>query len=216
MDIKTYIDQFLVLSDEALSQKLYSLILNRFRVTISKDDYTAVKTYQDNISVLIEDLRENDTNFIEKVLEYLDQVNPYVADIIILLWVVPSSELISKRIYQRTYAKLIQKYNSKLTDLVTHNVIKNFCVETLSKTNYVPVHCIDLLWFYMSNMSLELSLYNFESGAYIGFTMQDSNSIIFGLSLEYIQKMGLGNIKYKDDPFKKETFLDFIFTKMSK
>lgn len=209
MDVKTYLDQFYVmgidsiLNCDALSQILYAAILNRFRVTFSREEYSYFKEYQERVFNLIEDLREKNSATLGIVLEYLGKHNPCLADIIIMLWSLPrTDDYLSKRIYNNKYRDNIQKFNNKLTKNINHPTIKNFCIETLSKTNYVPVHCIDLIWRYMDTLSIEFNFYNPDSSAYIGITMPNSkkeNFIEIGLDMEYILVMGLGNTSYESD-----------------
>ena len=69
----------------------------------------------------------------------------------------------------------------------------------------------------MNTLSLEMSFYNSESSAYIGFTMpedcDDPNNesyIEFGFNMEYMLEMGLGQIIYQNDLQQKGSFRNFL------
>lgn len=226
MDVKTYISQFNIVDNEDidflhcenLSKLLYSAILNKFRITISKDDYQYFKEYQERMFDLVENLRELTSATIPIVFDYLTEINPYLPDIIIMLWCLPrSDQYLSKKIYTNRYKQNIQKYNIKLIKNIENNVIKNFCLETLTKTNNVPVHCIDYLWMYMNGLSFDFTFYNQEGAQYIGFEIPESDEnnkdetfINFGFNMEYMLEMGLGQVVYKSDPLAKGSLRNFL------
>lgn len=223
-----YLRQFFVpeIRDiERLSKKLYRALLNRFMINVSLQEYNDMKQYQECIFDLVEDLRKMDISFIEDFLNYLDENDPYMADNIIMCWSLPRTEdYLSKKFYNKKYEENIKKYNCILVELVEHPVVRNFCIETLSKTNYVPVHCIDILWFYMDILSFELFFYNINNCYYLGFVTQDiigtwDECLEFGLNVPFILDMGLGDINYlskKDLAFSENgkllrgTFKNFI------
>ncbi|XWV25324.1 hypothetical protein QJ856_gp0446 [Tupanvirus deep ocean] len=223
MDVKTYIDQFNVIGiDEFIncdniSQILYAAILNRFMINMSEEEYVYFKEYQERVFDLVENLRELTTATIPIVLNYLDKINPYLADIIIMLWCMPRTDnFLSKRMYNNKYKENIKKYNMKMIKNIENIVIRNFCIETLTKTNYVPIHCIDYIWFYMNTLSLEFTFYNTESSAYIGFIMPEQTDkngdtyIDFGFNMEYLLDLGLGQVIYVNDLSKKGSFRNFL------
>jgi len=74
----------------------------------------------------------------------------------------------SQKFYDKEYKSYIQKYNHMLVDLKDFYVVKNFCIETLTKNNNVPVHCIDILWPYMSGINIEFNFCNDYLKTYIG------------------------------------------------
>ncbi|XWV26584.1 hypothetical protein QJ857_gp0483 [Tupanvirus soda lake] len=224
MDVKTYIDQFNVIGiDEFIncdniSQILYAAILNRFMINMSEEEYIYFKEYQERVFDLVENLRELSSATIPIVLNYLDKVNPYLADIIIMLWCMPRTDnFLSKRIYNNRYKENIKKYNIKMIKNIENTVMRNFCIETVTKTNYVPIHCIEYIWFYMNTLSFEFTFYNTESSAYIGFIIPDQSDnkngetfIEFGFNMEYLLDLGLGQIVYANDPSKKGSFRNFL------
>lgn len=215
-NVETYIEQFNILEKgdidcDNLSYVLYGAILKKFKITMDQDEYAYFKEYQEHIFDLIENLRELNTEIIPIVFDYLNKINHYIPDIIIMLWCFPRTDnFLSKLIYNKNYKLNIQKYNHKLTAHINHYVMKNFCVETLSKTNNIPVHCIDYIWFYMNGISLELSFYNCECGTYIGISMleDDDEYVGFGFNMEYLLEMGLGQIIYENDS--KGTFRNLL------
>ena len=217
MDPETYVAQFNIIGNygdihcENLSHMLYSTILNKFKVTMTKEEYGYFKEFQERIFDLVENLRELDGVMIVSTLEYLHKTNVYLVDIVIMLWSLPRTDnYLSKRIYNRIYKEYIQKFNHKMVDLIHHETVRNFCIETLTKTNNVPVHCIDYLWFYMVKMSMEFTFYNSENGHYIGFITSDDEYIEMGLNMEYLLGMGLGQVTYPDDPANKGSFRNFL------
>jgi hypothetical protein len=199
MDPKEYLEQFHIIGQtdlncDMISQMLYSAYLNKFRTTMTQQEYGLFKEYQERVFNLVENMRELETTDIELILDHIYQVNPYLADIVIMSWSLPRTDnYLSKQIYRNRYRENIKNFNHKLP--IQHDVIKKFCIETLSKTGAVPVHCIDLLWFYMVNLSIDFSFYNFESGAYIGITIVDTDEISIGLNMEYMLDMGLGQVQ---------------------
>ena len=58
---------------------------------------------------------------------------------------------------------------------------------TLTKKNYVPIHCIDYLWFYIPIYEIEFTYYNFENGTFIGieYDVEEKLSNI-GINIEYV------------------------------
>lgn len=224
-----YINQFNILGSagdihcENISYDLYSAILNKFKVTMDEDEYSYFKEYQDRMFDLVENLRELSEDTIGIVFDYLQKNNYYLIDIIIMIWCLPRSDnYLSKRMYNNIYRKNIEKYNWKLVKIINHETMKNFCIETLTKTNNVPVHCIDYVWFYMNTISLEFSFYNSESGSYIGFTMPEhiddhdndndktNEYIIFGFNMEFLLDMGLGKVFYENDLTGKGSLRNFL------
>ncbi len=208
MDVKTYVNQFNVLGKDEyincnqISQMLYEAYLNKFIIKYTYKEYEYFREYQERIFDLVENMRELKISTIKLIIEYLNNNDQYIVDNIIMTWCLPRLDNhYSKRIYDNVYRKNINTYNNKLISLIDHKLIKDFCCLTLSKTNYIPIHCIDLLWYYMENISLEFIFYNMENARYIGIIMpdHDSNDIVFGLNMEYLLDMGLGKIVYKND-----------------
>ncbi len=223
-DADTYIKQFNVLgmddymNCEGTSHIMYAAILNKFKITMTDEEYEYFKEYQERVFDLVENLRELDVLNISLVFDYLDKKNPYLVDIIIMMWCMPRIDnFLSKRFYNKRYKDNILKYNHKIIDIIDQNVIKKFCIETLSKTNNVPIHCIDYIWFYMNTIGIEFSFYNTDNNAYIGFTMPEDKEdydgkayIDLGLHLEYMLEMNLGQVVYPNDPGQKGSLRNFI------
>lgn len=219
MDVKTYIDQFNVLGTNhdincnMVSQMLYAAFLNAFKTVMENEEYLYFKEYQERVFDLVENLRELSIPTIPVVFNYLEKQNQYLVDIIIMSWCLPRSDsYLSKQFYYNKYKSNIQMYNSKLIRNITHSCMKSFCIETLSKSNSIPIHCIDYLWFYMNDVSLELTFYNSESYSYIGFIMPASNDeyINFGFNMEYLLDLGLGQVAYDDYSNSKGSFRNFL------
>lgn len=213
MDVQKYLEQFGIIGKDGdlncdnLSQILYATILNKFKITMDKDEYAYFREYQERIFDLIENMREFDIKDIDMILAYINKIDHYLCDIIIMIWCLPRVDTYhSKKIYQKNYKHNILKYNNKLCQLIHHDVIKNFCIETLTKTNNVPVHCIDYIWFYMKYLEIDLVFYNANNGDYIGFQifevenkkehMEFDFSVELGFNMEYLLSLGLGHVKY--------------------
>ena len=216
MDVCLYIEQFNLLDNaheincDNLSKLLYKAILNNFKIEMTTDEYYYFKEYQERVFDLIENARELTSATVPVLFEYLDKENHYLLDIVIMQWCLPRTDnYLSKKFYDIKYKQNIEKYNCKLTKNIEHYAIKNFCTETLIKSNNVPIHCIDLLWYYMNDLTLELSFYNSDSKLNIGFCPTD-NTMGFGFNMEYLLEIGLGKINYETDPNKKGPLCVFL------
>lgn len=213
MNVKTYLDQFGVLGvDEYMNSDnmctmLYNLLLHKFRLIYSEEEYEYVLEYQNRVYNLVENLRELTSVTLPVVFDYLENINVYLIDIIIMMWCMPKNDSMSKRSYNKKYMNCIAKYNSKMVKNINHKSVKNFCFDTLSKSNYVPIHCIDYLWFYMDTLTVEFEFYNTDNAHYLGITHPvveatkdetakiEPASIILGLNLEYLFEMKLGEVE---------------------
>lgn len=205
-NIQNYISQFGVLDqDENMNNDnicgiLYAMILKKFRITVSYDEHILLRQYQEKVFDLIENMREHNSTTISYIIDFISDLNQYLADVIIMLWCLPRAyHYNSKNVYNTIYVDNIQKYNNKLVEIIDNTVVKNFCIETLTKTNSVPVHCIDYLWRYMQSLSFEFSFINYSNGDYINITIPDDVNdeyIEIGFNMEYILKMGLGQTVY--------------------
>lgn len=216
MDIKNYLEQFGVLNEsESLSNLLYFAILNRFRVVMNNQQYITFKIFQEKVFNLVESMRKQDSEIIAIVFDYLSEIDIYLIDVIIMLWCLPRADTyLSKRFYNKHYEKNIQKHNYKMIKNIEHKTVKSFCMDTLTKTNNVPVHCIDYLWYYMNGISLEFSFYNYESGDYIGFSIPQGDFIFleFGFNMEKLLELGLGQIIYQNGNGSFRNFIKNLIT----
>jgi len=198
---ETYLEQFGVLGINELnctvvSKLLYTAFLNKFKVTMTSEEYQYFREYQERVFDLVENLRELDVTIIGEIFSYIDKVNPSLVDIIIMSWSMPRIDIhLSKKIYDTTYKNNIQKYNDKIIKMIHCEPVRKFCLETLCKTNNVPVHCIDFIWLYTETLSLEFAFYNNESRTYIGVIVTDIDDCIeIGINMEYILELGLGRV----------------------
>jgi len=228
--VDVYIDQFNIIGNDYYIQMLYSALLNKFRIEIGEDEYEQFNEFQNRIFDLIENLRNLSRATIPIVINYLSKKNPTLPDIIIMMWCLPRpNQYLSQRMYKSKYKENIKKYNYKMIENVNNETIMNFCVETLSKTNNVPVHCIDYLWLYMGTSFIEFNFLNSNGGHYISIMINDSNSnanansnsnseaeaehesIKFGFDMEFLLGLGLGQIIYPNDPQHKMSFRQFLY-----
>lgn len=226
MDCVTYLQQFNIsdsVNDISCIHKLYLKLLNRFDPGYF-DSISAYETfieYESNMYDLVENLRELDTSYIYKVFETLSEYDHRLPDICILLWCVPRSNWMSKNKWYSEYAKLIDRWSSKILELIDNKYVQDFCIETITKTNYVPIHCLEYIWYYLNEfVCLEHVFINSASGMVIGFEYDhtDSNNkhdtiqCKFHINIEYIFMLGIG--KSSIVPNKKslqEYWLDFIY-----
>lgn len=223
-DASEYVSQFNVIGTISLdqetelkcdftSQLLYDAFLKKCQVTLeySAKEHELLKLYQANVFDFVEDMRNLRQTEIKSILTYLDKENEYLADLVIICWCLPRTDMYrSRQNYNNKYKENISKFNPTLVELVDFFVIRNFCIETITKTNSVPVHCIDLLWYYMNGLSLEFSFTNAENSTYISFTMLEDEFIEFTFNLEYLLDFGLGRVVYKSDPLNKGALKDFL------
>lgn len=185
-----------------LSELLYKSILNRFQNDIDEENYQYFCEYQDRINDLIIDLREKSPETISKLLDVASKHDICLGDIIIMMWCLPhADDFYSKKNYKKQYKLLIAEYNHKLISIVDNAVIKNFCIETISKVNYVPIHCLDILWHHMdSNMEINLVFANANNAKFIGFTIDeidDNENTITSMiiNIQEVFDLNLGLIK---------------------
>lgn len=204
MKADEYLNQFNVLGKDeyincdTISHLLYAAYLNRFIISLTEDEYQLFYEYQNRIYDLVENMRELEPVNIDIILKYLNKQNPYVVDIVIMSWCLPrADDYLSVSRYNNKFKENITKYLNKLIKIIDNQCIKNFCCETLTKTNYVPIHCVDLLWYYMNSTTHEFEFYNMENARYIGFSVSDHNdTITIGFNMEYLLEMGLGRTTY--------------------
>jgi hypothetical protein len=203
------------------SHMLYQAYLNAFKLRMPQEKYDIVKGYQESLFDLIDALRDTNSITLKNFLEFADKENPYLADLILMSWCLPrTDDFLSMKTYQNKYREYISKYNKIVTDIVDHYVIKNFCVESLTKTNNIPIHCIDYLWYYVNDaISIEFYFTNSSHQAYLSIKSIDTShdteektktqnkklktsaakpkiEIAFGLDMEYLLGLGLGFIDY--------------------
>lgn len=206
LNSETYINQFDILDDNNITL-FYKFLINRFNISCQEDVYHKFINFQERFYIFLENLRDLDTINIVDILNYLNNKHAYLNDIIIMSWCLPSRKFLSKMIYRKQYIKLIKNYNNKLVEIVENEIITNFCCNMLTKTTYIPIHCIDILWYYMESYTLEFSFHNMESAEYIKINIIDDNSIEIGLNIQFIFQSSLGEIKYET---KKICFIDIL------
>jgi hypothetical protein len=208
LDIEAYVKQFNVCGTDAVldcqisAQVLYTCYLERFRSEVERDDLECLTEYQYRVHEFLDSLRSLELNELPAILKHLDENNKYLLDVVIMAWCKPNAQnYVSKIIYNNVFKKLINEQQGKLCSLVEHFTMRNFCIETLSKENYVPTECIDYLWYYMREHHINFYFSNPESSAYIKITPVNTESktvleIDMMIGIEYIFTMGIGMIKY--------------------
>ena len=211
MKMEEYIKEFNVFN-ETLLEFLYKCILNKFQIKISDEKYSDYEIFLNEIFRLIESLREKEDSFISEFLLFISTKNIHLGDIIILLWCLPfPGKFISKTIYDNHYKHNIDKYNIKMINIISNTVMKNFCIESLTKTNYIPIHCIDYLWYYMSNIIINLRFIGYDRYIFIEYKNENSE-LYMHFCIDYLFDNDLGNVIYPTDPFNKRSFQEFLKT----
>jgi hypothetical protein len=191
-----------------ISKLLYEAYLNAFKIEIQPATYEILLIFQHRVYDLIEDLRETDSDQLKLVLKALDEQNPTLADIIIMSWCLPRVNMhLSKIAYDNEYKDNISRYNHLLTSIADFYVIKNFCIETLSKKCSVPIHCIDIIWFHMGGVSVDFGFRGDMGRHYLEFKVDDSEYICIDIHMEFILVMGLGQSVLSDH---KGPFSNFL------
>lgn len=215
MDVREYLNRFYLfegdLNSDYLSKLLYTSFLSRFQDSYSAGEYLYFREYQERVSDLVEDMRQLDVPTIQSIFDYLLKVDIYLVDVIIMSWCLPRvANYYSRRSQYSKYRELIEKYLPKLTQMIDHEAIKNFSCDILGKTNYVPIHCIDLLWYYMNGVSIKLSFYNMQSAEYLGIVYKENDEhspsgrysgstddgefIEVGFNMIFLLESSLGNV----------------------
>lgn len=215
--MEEYLNTFKVLGSEGsmnceyLSELLYRCILNKYNIRMDEDEYCFFEKYSNRIFDLIEDMREKDNSYISELFTFAIKKNIYLSDIVIMLWCLPRPGTFrSKMIYDNYYRDYIKTYNNKMISNITHDVMKNFCIETLTKTNYVPIHCIDYLWYYMSNMRVEMNFIGYDRYLFVEYSGKSDTFLCFQYNIQYLLDMGLGNVIYPNDPLNRTSFRNFL------
>lgn len=193
-----FLNSFDVLNDD-LSQKLYLLYLSAFKCEMDEKIYEKVAFYESKVFNMVENLRDMNQNFIIDIFNYLDKENAYIADLIIMMWCLPRSGIyLSSFMYDNVYRKLIDSHNKKMIDLINHKVVKNFCIETITKINNVPIHCIDYIWPYLQILTIEFDFNNNMMRKFIMIKNIDSDSVVIGIDMSYVVSLGLGKPSFEN------------------
>jgi hypothetical protein len=220
IDPVPYLNQFGVigpdetLNTDTLSQILFAAYLNHLDKVYSIEEQLYVDEYHERIFNLVENLREHTTVDIQIVLEHLYEANPYVLDLVIMTWCLPRHSIyLSEQIHRDRYHMLISSYNHKLISIVTSKAIMQFCAEAMAKTNFVPVHCLDLMWYYMDPYEIEFKFTSGITSKWVGVLVDEHQSVesmytVMTINLEYILGCGLGRVP---NP-KNRTLEDLLIT----
>lgn len=193
-----FIQKFITINDEykIVANMLYGMYLNKFKTDIEEEIYELIIDHHHDIYKFVEEIRELDIDNIKEIFIELDKLLPCLVDIVIMTWSLPNaSDFKTKIMYNNFYVDYIKKYNKKLFQLVEHYTVRNFCMESLIKKNSIPIHCIDILWFWMKSLdNYEIEMYFVNSGSanFINIEKND-NDLLLGINMEYIFDYGLGN-----------------------
>lgn len=194
-----------------ISALLYRLFLNKFEFQINQAENEIISIYHNRVFNLIQAMYDLTQDQIEGVFRLLDKTDPCLVDIVIMSWLLPRpTEQTSQDMRIKNYKSNILAYSGMLSRLINFYPIRNFCVETLSKTNYVPVHCIDLLWYYMNGLTIEFNFCNDYARDYLKITVNDDQSITMGLHMEHIFRLGLGSVINVNDTLNRGPFRNYL------
>ena len=211
MDPITYLRQFPVIHEndlncDMLSQLLYASICDRFSTTLDADEYRLLNEYQLKIYDFIDNCRELPVDDIGGILSSIAEKSYYLVDVVIMLWSCPrTDDQVSKRMYNNKYQDNIKRYNCKLSHYITAPFMREFCQNCLNRKTSVPIHCIDFIWFYMNQLTIELSFCNSNGASYITLTPAH-HLVTLNFNLQYLYELGLGAVVYPV----KGSFGDFL------
>jgi len=217
---KNFIDQFQIITqdDNPLVKLLYAMYINKFKINMEIEEYQIISELHQKIFSCTEEMREMNSDQIKEIFIYLDRILPCLADIIIMTWCLPRADQYnSKIIYNNMYQKNIQNYNQKLFDLVDLYVIRNFCMESLIKKNSIPIHCIDILWYWMCLIDVEVEFSFLHSGNGNFIILDKEDCVLFGVNMVSVFKLDVGKNVCKKGSFQKllkefitnETFIKY-------
>jgi hypothetical protein len=190
LSVHDYIDQFGVLgmdefmNSDNLSQILFTSYITKFTEVLTTEESNYLNGYHDRVFNLVENMRELSKSTISVIFEYLLKKNAYVLDLVIMVWTLPrKNNYLGQDKYKLKYKENIQKYNNKLIQLINTTPIEQFCIESLTRNivtktgtcnNYLPIHCIDLLWYYLSPNDFSLEFSSITSKEYVGVEINES------------------------------------------
>jgi len=188
-------DSFKDVIESDQGPELYKMILNKFIITITEDKYEKLNEYHERVFDLIENLREQESDVVEKFFDSTYKHNYYLVDNIIMMWCLPRvHKYRSKTAYLREYLNIINQYQHKIIDIITNQCVSNFCVEMLSKHCNIPTHCLDYIWFYMANMNIDLSFSEERNGDYLTLHPTKENTIDITMHIPTVLNLGIGKI----------------------
>uniref|UniRef100_A0A6C0CCX9 Uncharacterized protein n=1 Tax=viral metagenome TaxID=1070528 RepID=A0A6C0CCX9_9ZZZZ len=202
---KAFVDEFDII-DTKMVVIFYDMCINKFRRNIDDTQcLQIIEEYKEKILSFVEHLRELETTFIMDTLVYLDKTLPALVDVVIMHWCLPrSTHFRSKQMYDNAYKNNIEIYNKKLIDNVNSYLFKNFTTDTISKTCNIPIHCIDILWYWLSpDLQFDFTFCNNASGNYLKFVIEPGDDYIYiAFNMESVLDMNLGNFVTNKGPFK--------------
>lgn len=184
---------------------IYMAFINKFVYEITQEEYYIFELYHSKIRKFVEDLREKNINFINNVLKYINDNTMFMIDIVLMQWSLPNNDLLSKSNYIIDYKNKIDLFNKKL-NLLDKNIIDNACKRMLHNNKSFPIHCIDLLWNFISTCKIDFVFINDQSANYITIA-EDTENITMSVNIEYLVYLGLGCVINNYN----KTFKEFIF-----
>lgn len=184
------------IDNHRLSQKLFSILVTGYFLD-TENSRDVVYEYRERVVSMVQVLRATDVCFIDQVLRYIMTQNPYLTDVVILLWCLPHNHLSRKR-YDACYRELVTTYLGKLCHLVETEPLRNFALEMISRDCRIPPHCIDVIWPHMRNLNFDvIFISRLVTTIYIRYPEcekfnYETDYIEIGLNMVYLLDLGLG------------------------
>lgn len=214
-----YINKYNLLCDpeikcDYIEFMIYKAFIDKFVYEMNKQEYHYFNLYYERVVRFVKDLRENDIDFINQILILLKSKTTYMVDLVIMQWSLPDLNLLSKSLYRQQYKNLIEKYNKKLFE-IDNTILNEVCTKLIYNNKSFPIHCVDILWQYISKMEIELIFINMQSANYVTIknNINDNSTIIISINIEYLLYLNLGQIKNNEEKDLKSFIKHIITTK---
>jgi hypothetical protein len=190
-----YIDSFCI-RDKSLAILMFRVLKERIELTPYE-----LQQYQQYFYEMMEfvfHLRTRSNYEIAIILKFLDEYDAYIPHNTIMLWAMPDN--ISD------YKESIANYNGILYNLRENTVVKAFLIESCIVDNYVPLHCIDILWNAVNLDTIFFAIHNYQSDD-IKISMLENTedttksenvNITMGFNICRVLELGLGRVNTKN------------------
>lgn len=195
------------INSDYISQLYYTCILKKFRVKMNDEEYNYFLEYQIRLHDFIKKIRNFNNTYVEIILEYIAPISICLVNNIILSWCLPHiMDYHSCDTFNIMYKNNINKYSSKITRLINHIPLKEYCVNILSDNCFFHAHNILYLWPYFNMFTIIPVLVDDTYAAYIGIQYMEDQEFTIELSF---------NLKYMvqlyDTSISSGFFISMIF-----
>lgn len=127
------------------------------------------------------------------IFSWLLEHDACLLDVILMCWCIPNG-CFSEAGLERLHKQLVLEQLPKLIALRDTEPIKQFCIETVTKTCQLPVHCFDLIWPYLTLQQYTIAWKPAGMSKMIYLSYDDDNCLEIHLDASVIHKLGLGMI----------------------